>query len=63
LPPAVSLFDSYLELAHRRMEMHALPRGVMFDIACEEGATVRWARYTDWCGPSFVNELVAFAKT
>jgi SAM-dependent methyltransferase len=54
--------DAYLEAVHPKMEMHALPRDVIFDLARDEGVAVVWARYTDWCGPSFVNELIAFAK-
>lgn len=55
--------DEYHKAEHRRMEMHALSRESIFDIAREEGVTVPWARYTNWCGPSFLNELIAFAKT
>jgi SAM-dependent methyltransferase len=55
--------DEYHKAEPRRMEMHALPRDSIFDIAREEGATVPWARYTNWCGPSFLNELIAFVKT
>lgn len=54
--------DTYLDDTDITMEMHALPRDVIFGIAGEEDASVVWARYTDLCGPSFVNELFGFVK-
>lgn len=54
--------NTYLSDSDSTMEMHALSRDAIFAIAREENASVAWARYTNLCGPSFVNELFGFVK-